>query len=437
MLLLLTCKELANLAVTHDEIEYLRSTCHYLSPSYLTFLEKFRLQPSQQVTLSFKPVEDRDETSDKGDLHIAIHGRWLDTILYEIPLLALTSEAFFRFCDRDWKHDGQEEKAYNKGIHLLENGCNFSEFGTRRRRDYHTMELVMQGLTRAAATAKEKGYKGNLAGTSNVHFAMRYGIPPVGTVAHEWFMGIASISNDYQHASETALRYWVGCFGEGVLSIALTDTFGTPTFLKAFKQHMPNIGEIEAQAESVTVLRPEAPRPAILDDKVIANLAQIDTSKLGDEEIHKRTKSYAETFSGVRQDSGDPLEFVKVMRKFYDEQGIKERKTIVFSDSLNVDKCLEYKAAAEAAGFSATFGIGTFFTNDFQHLSADKKSTPLNIVIKLSSASGRPAIKISDNIGKNTGDETTVHEVKEKLGYVENDWKEGDERKRWDGEVKA
>ena len=65
------------------------------------------------------------------------------------------------------------------------------------------------------------------------------------------------------------------------------------------------------------------------------------------------------------------------------------------------------------------------------HTSNGKKSVPLNIVIKLSSAGGRPAIKISDNVGKNTGDTKMVHEVKQRLGYIEKGWAGGDEKTRW------
>ena len=77
----------------------------------------------------------------------------------------------------------------------------------------------------------------------------------------------------------------------------------------------------------------------------------------------RATKTYAQAFAGVRQDSGDPAGFVKMMREFYDGLGIKERKTIVFSDSLNIELCLEYKQAAEEAGFQPTFGVGTFLTS--------------------------------------------------------------------------
>jgi nicotinate phosphoribosyltransferase len=142
-------------------------------------------------------------------------------------------------------------------------------------------------------------------------------------------------------------------------------------------------------------------------------------------------RSYAEVFAGVRQDSGDPANYVKMTRDFYDSLGIREQKTIVFSDSLNVELCLEYKQIAEESGFQPSFGVGTFLTNDFVHKSDGKKSVPLNIVIKLSHAAGRPAIKISDNIGKNTGEERTIREVKARLGYVEHQWKNGDESARW------
>lgn len=338
-----------------------------------------------------------------GEINIVIKGLWVETILYEIPLLALTSEAYFRFMDTDWDYDGQEEKAFGKGMKLLENGCVVSEFGTRRRRDYHTQALVFRGLVKAKKEGEKTGLPGKISGTSNVHLAMRFNIPPIGTVAHEWFMGIAAITQDYETATRRALSYWSGCFGEGVLGIALTDTFGTPAFLDAFAQKLPDLSAIP-------------PWPA----SDLAAFAE-----------NPNSKTFAQTFAGVRQDSGDPADFVKLMRQFYDQQGIKEQKTIVFSDSLNIELCLEYKKIAEEAGFQPTFGIGTYLTNDFVHKGTDKKSTPLNIVIKLSSANSHPAVKISDNVGKNTGDKSTVEKVKQLLGYVEKDWGLGDEATRW------
>ncbi|PVH84671.1 nicotinate phosphoribosyltransferase [Cadophora sp. DSE1049] len=397
--------KLGNIALSNDELRFLQSACKYLNKPYLDFLKDFRLNPREQVVASFTAENDTGSGSDIGEVDLKIKGLWVDTILYEIPLLALTSEAYFKFMDTDWTYDGQEEKALGKGMRLLEAGCVVSEFGTRRRRDYHTQALVFRGLVKAKKEGEAKGLTGQVAGTSNVHLAMRFGIPPIGTVAHEWFMGVAAITGNYEAATKSALSYWVGCFGEGVLGIALTDTFGTPIFLRAFNEP---IGEL--------------PKPALSDATNLPDAAPPETS----------TKTFAEVFTGVRQDSGDPANFVKVMRDFYDKAGITSKKTIVFSDSLNIDLCLEYKKISEEAGFNCSFGVGTFFTNDFLHLKTGKKSTPLNIVIKLSSAAGNQAIKISDNIGKNTGDQETVNKVKKELGYEEKDWSLGDEAHRWE-----
>ncbi|KAI1752092.1 nicotinate phosphoribosyltransferase [Xylaria castorea] len=390
--------KLGHISLNDEELRFLKSHCKYLTTSYLNFLGEFRLSPREQLKPIFNPIEEDTGADDVlGDIHIEISGKWVDTILYEIPLLALTSEAYFKFMDTDWNYEGQEEKACEKGLQILTAGCTLSEFGTRRRRDYHTQALVFRGLVNASKKAAETGLPGKLTGTSNVHLAMRFNLAPIGTVAHEWFMGIAAITNDYENASEEALCRWVACFGEGVLGIALTDTFGTPAFLKSFSKPVRKIPETSNDVASAT----EPPR------------------------------TYAQVFTGVRQDSGDPAGFVKLMRDFYDGQGINEKKTIVFSDSLDIEKCLEYKRVSDEQGFQSSFGVGTYLTNDFTQLTTGKKSAPLNIVIKLSSAAGNSAVKISDNVGKNTGDSAKVAEVKKLLGYVEKEWEGGDETKRW------
>lgn len=207
---------LGNINVTPKEIEYLKANCTFLSDQYLHYISTFRLRPSEHVHLAFHPEEDTGSDDDRGDIEVSTSGLWVETILYEIPLLALISEAYFKFCDRDWTYDGQLESARDKGVKMLEHGCVVSEFGSRRRRDYHTHELVLQGLLQAQEEATKRGYKGKLAGTSNVHFAMRMGIAPIGTVAHEWFMGVAAVTQDYASATETALNYWIGTFGKGV-----------------------------------------------------------------------------------------------------------------------------------------------------------------------------------------------------------------------------
>ncbi|KAF2621159.1 Nicotinate/Quinolinate PRTase C-terminal domain-like protein [Macroventuria anomochaeta] len=331
-----------------EKLENIR-ICPYLNSQYLRFLSTFHLKPATQLKLSFTAINDTGSDKDLGDFCIDTEGLWLDTIL----------EAYFKSVEKAWSYEGQVEKAYQKGSKLLEGGCIFLEFGTRRRRDYYTQDLVLQGLRRAADEGKTSGWSGKLLGTSNVHFAHKHKLVPIGTVAHEWFMGIAAITNDYVHTNKIALEYWTATFGEGVLGIALTDTFGTPAFLKAFKKQIPNI----TTAIEVTQLLASTEPP------IYAGL----------EGANRPRKTFAEVFTGVRQDSGDPLDFVKMMREFYDQEGIKDKKAIRL----------------------------------------------------VSSAKGRHAVKISDNIGKNNGDKATVEEVKRRLGYTEKEWAGGDEKTRW------
>ena len=213
---MLVTLELGNISLSPEELGFLKKECGYLNNAYLEYLESFRFKPAEQTEATFNLIHDTGSDNDVGDVHVSIKGLWVETILYEIPILALTSEAYFRFVDKDWDYEAQEQKAYRKGCALLQNGCFFSEFGSRRRRDYRTQDIVMTGLSRAAGEGVKQGWEGRLTGTSNVHFAMRYGVSPVGTVAHEWYMAIAAITNNYEDANELALRYWLGCFGKGV-----------------------------------------------------------------------------------------------------------------------------------------------------------------------------------------------------------------------------
>lgn len=361
---------LAELRFSDEELAYLRESLPTLPSVYIDSLKDFRLNPDAQVQLY-------NTEGNFENFGIEVSGLWYDTILYEIPLLALVSEAYFKFVDTDWDYSGQSEIAAAKVKRLLENGCPFSDFGTRRRRSFESQDYVVKELAKVAGSDHKS--KNMILGTSNVLLAKRYNLRPIGTVAHEWFMGVAAVTQDYVNANKTAMELWIETFGAKDCGLALTDTFGTDLFLKSF------------------------------------------------------VKPLVDSYSGVRQDSGDPEQYTVKVAQHYKKLGFDPMsKVICYSDSLDVEKCIRYKAVAESNGLKPIFGIGTYLTNDFHHASnPETKSKPLNIVIKLMSANNQHAIKISDNLGKNMGDEATLLKVKEQLGYTERLWSDGNEAQRW------
>lgn len=148
-----------------------------------------------------------------------------------------------------------------------------------------------------------------------------------------------------------------------VLGIALTDTFGTPAFLKAFEKPIPPITTTRQDAAATPSPTGEITNPANLD-LTTTNPPVQSISASGGSVSDPSPRTFAQVFGGVRQDSGNPEDFIHTMREFYDSQGITDRKILVFSDSLNVELCLKYKSAAEAQRFQPTFGVGTFLTSE-------------------------------------------------------------------------
>ncbi len=318
------------LRFTEDELQYL-DNIKWIKGSYVNFLRIW--QPR------FEDFE--ITTDDEHGLSIEARGTWLNTSMHEIPTLAIVNEVYFRMAfDYDKLIESfrsrLEEKYENVKSNRFRLGT-FSEFGLRRRLSSEAQEMAVEKFTHLADTP---GCESIFIGTSNVYLAKKFGVTPVGTMAHEWIMSVGQ--GDHKHnpaySNYYALNAWVREYG--VLNgIALTDTITTDCFLRDF-----------------------------------------DLAK-------------ATLFSGVRHDSGDPVEWGEKLIDHYRKLGIDPTtKTLLFSDSLNFEKAdaifRHFDGRAKVA-----FGIGTYIANDTD-------ATPLNIVMKTTFCNGQDVAKLSDVEGK-------------------------------------
>ena len=316
------------LRFTEEELEYLDNIT-WIKGTYVDFLRLWQPRYEEFTITTDAPC----------GLAIDAAGTWLNTSMYEIPVLAIVNEVYFRMA---YDYDvllKQFKRRLDEKVRLLEEDTyrlsDFSEFGLRRRLSAEAQEMAVKAIAEVELPADS-----HFIGTSNVYLAKKFNLKPVGTMAHEWIMctGQGNHKHNPAYSNWYALDAWVKEYG--ILNgIALTDTITTDCFLRDFQL------------------------------------------------------TYATLFSGVRHDSGDPYEWGDKMIAHYNSLGINPRtKTLLFSDSLDFERATAlydyFKDKAKVA-----FGIGTFISND-----TDEEA--LNIVMKTTKCNAMDVAKISDVAGK-------------------------------------
>ena len=199
------------LTLNKEEERFLISKCYYFDPAFIDLLKGFRFDPGE---VKIKCLN--------GILDLHVEGLWYRTVLWEVPLLALISELYFRL--RGDKPCDAEERAEKKGLKLNDLKAEYSDFGTRRRFSFDVHDAVVRTLSKTS--------RGLFNGTSNVYLAMKHGLTPIGTHPHEWFMYHAA-RYGYRSANARALDAWVDVY-KGDLGIALSDTYTSANFFESF-----------------------------------------------------------------------------------------------------------------------------------------------------------------------------------------------------------
>ena len=284
---------LCTLRFTREELDYLRSI-RFIKNDYVEFLRLWH------------PIREYVTTglSEDGELSVVVKGPLFSAMQFEIYLLEIINEVYFRMqFDYAQLRRSAEEKL-NRKIADFRSGkytFKFAEFGCRRRLSREWEDVVVKRL----ATETQ-----NCVGTSNVYLAKKYGLQPIGTYAHEFvqmYQGIDSIPLAY--TNYYAMKDWYTEY-EGDNGTALTDTVTTDLFLLDFNRSMVN------------------------------------------------------NYSGVRHDSGDPYAWGEKIIAHYEKYGVDPRtKQLLFSDSLDFDRAQHLNDYFKDRT-KVSFGIGTFCSND-------------------------------------------------------------------------
>lgn len=341
-----------SLGFTRSELHYLRGTNEYqdrmFGEDYLDFLAELKL-PEYELEI--------DETS----FRLVFRGKWREAIYWETLALAIVNELYYRGLVTGGFTRFEKDALRAEGILRLKSKIKdlvlnpeikFSDFGTRRRFSREWQDYVVGVL--------KDELPENFLGTSNTYLAMKYNLLPMGTSAHEMFMVYSGIyhgsDDEIRNSHNRVLQDWWSQYRQG-LSIALTDTYGTEFFFRDMRRHQ------------------------------------------------------AQAWKGLRQDSGDPIQFGENAIRFYESYGIDPRKKlIIFSDGLDVATMIELFNQFDGR-IKVSFGWGTNLTNDLGPRAA-------SFVIKVTQANGHGTVKLSDNIAKAIGAPEDVERFKRIFDYT-------------------
>ena len=354
------CRNAANLAPYVGEIrEEIRGLCslrfqdaelahlkamRFIKSDFIDFLGIFRLN-EKYVSVTALP---------SGEIEVAIQGPWLHTILFEIPVLAIINEVYFRNTQKQPDLTEGRARLNTKILELQADGLRelkIADYGTRRRfgKAWHeeVLRTLITRLGNGIAAEKNASVLGQFAGTSNVLFAMKLGLTPLGTMAHEYLQACQALGPRLRDSQVFGFESWAKEY-RGDLGIALSDVYGMSAFLRDFDMY------------------------------------------------------FCKLFDGARHDSGDPFQWGERMLAHYAKNRVDPKtKTLIFSDGLTVPRTIalyqQFRGRCQLA-----FGIGTNLTND---LGDPPRHEPLQIVIKMIRCNGQPVAKLSDTPAKNMCDD--------------------------------
>lgn len=345
---------LEQVVITDEEIDFMKRRCSYIPHWFYKYLKGYRFR-SKWV----KAWQD-----DEGHLHVEFEGSWADTILLEVKVLAIISELYYCLTGQieQLDYEAYYRKSYDKASRLLEAGCVYSDFGTRRRASFKAEETVVRAMKDCY---NSRQWPGRFVGTSNVYLAMKYDLLPVGTMAHEFVCAIGGMYGP-QMANHIAMNSWRNTF-RGALGTYLYDSFGWNIFSLNFSEDFANL------------------------------------------------------FKGLRIDSGDNKEQLNRIVAKYKSLGIDPRsKQIIFSNALDTDRAIEIQQYAREV-CQPSFGIGTHFTNDFEGVKPMNIVIKL-VAAKITESWSfyNDTCKLSEDEGKHTGKPEVIRRFMEALNMTED-----------------